>query len=256
MLLGAAALGVYTVAKRIALMLLGGFGGAINAVALPSFARVQHDRERMRRATTEGLRLTSAVIFPAMIGLAAISPEAIPALFGSQWKDATTPGVIIALAGIMSVFPTVLHSAYHGLGRPGIPLRLNVVRAIGALIFVPLLAPWGLTGIAAAYLVRDALAAGADMYPMKRLLKVRYMMIAEALAPIAMASTLMAFIVRVVASLTPLVPAIWQLLTMIATGALVYGAVVAIADRPTFRFFRETITTRVSRASRRQKSTA
>lgn len=247
MFLDVVALGVYSVAKRISLMLLTGIGGAINAVAIPSFSKLQRDPERMPGAVLDATRLTAAAIFPAMIGLAAISPEAIPLLFGAQWKPAVEPGVIIAIAGIFTITPTVLHSAYHAMSTPGVPLTLNVLRALLVLVLLPPLARWELIGVALAFLARDALTSVLDAAPARRILGVRMSALGATTLPALAASGCMAALVRGAASITAVMPAVWQVAIMIGAGAAAYVLFLAMFDRKTFAFFHGVFAARAHR---------
>ena len=51
-------------------------------VAFPVLARVQADRERLRQGYLATLRLILTVIYPVLIGIAAVAPIAVPLIFG------------------------------------------------------------------------------------------------------------------------------------------------------------------------------
>jgi O-antigen/teichoic acid export membrane protein len=85
-LLGPAELGIYVIAFRTVDALIDLVNASLRQVAVPVFSRMQGDPTRLLRALYSATRTTSLVSFPAFAGLAALAPELVPALFGSQWE--------------------------------------------------------------------------------------------------------------------------------------------------------------------------
>ena len=147
--LGAASLGFYTRAFRLALV-PASLSPALGNVLLPAMARRQYRTERLETVHLNGVEMLLLAAVPASLAIAVIAPEVVAIVLGPQW-DAAVPALqILALTGAA---PTC--NALH----------VSAIRAIGAvyretwrraLFFVLLIAGtwlgsrWGLAGVAAA----------------------------------------------------------------------------------------------------------
>ena len=100
--LGATALGFYVVAYRLLELLISVTTAIIGTVAFPVISRIQHDLAKVQNAYYKAMRLTSAIAFPAFIGLIVVAREITRLVFGPQW-DASVPVMqVLALAGLIN----------------------------------------------------------------------------------------------------------------------------------------------------------
>ncbi|HEX7022670.1 MAG TPA: lipopolysaccharide biosynthesis protein, partial [Trueperaceae bacterium] len=103
--LGPVALGYYTVAYRLLLILTDLLANTINQVALPAFARLQKEPKRLLDAFYKATNLASLVAFPCFVGLAVLAPELTRGVFGEKWLPSVPVMQVLALIGILhSVF--------------------------------------------------------------------------------------------------------------------------------------------------------
>ena len=103
---GSQLLGIYTVALQLASMPLDKVSGTINQVAFSAFSQnSKNDKNAQHLFLT--IRLLAVTIFPAFIGIAAISPVLIPILIGDKWLESV---FIIQLLSL--IMPLKLISSY------------------------------------------------------------------------------------------------------------------------------------------------
>ena len=103
---GSQLLGVYTIALQLASMPLEKISGTINQVAFSAFSQ-NNDSKENEQHFLFSLRLLAVVLFPAFIGIAAISPILIPVLIGDKWLES-----IIFIQLLSLIMPLKLISSF------------------------------------------------------------------------------------------------------------------------------------------------
>jgi len=230
--LGSAALGFYAVALELASIPLEKLGPVIGQVALPAFAELQAERTRAVDCLLKAIRLISVLAFPAMFGFAAVAPEFVPLVLGPHWHAAVLPAQLLALGMPLRLIAVVLSPFFKGLGHAGASLLVTMMAAVALPAAFLVAIPWGLAGIAAAWLLVHPImfaisVSVASRFAPLRLTAVLRSMAAPACASLAMCGAI--GIVRTTAVAT--LPALPLLLVLIATGVLVYGVLLAAIDR-------------------------
>ena len=238
--LGEVALGYYSVAHRVLQVMTQVLVSTIKQVALPTLARLQADRGRLREVLVRGSALAGLVGFPTFLGTAAVAPELIPLLFGGQWLPAIPLIQILALAGIVASINALLENVLLATGRPAERLRLGAINAAVALVACGVAVRWGVTAVAAAYvssqivmlpLVHRAAARAAHAEGTRSL---------RSVAVPLLAATCMAGLV--IAGRPLLLPALGPLAFLalsIVGGAAVYATLIRLAAPGLFAEFRE-----------------
>lgn len=84
-LLGPIALGYYNVAFRIVLQPIQRINPILTQVAFPVFSIVQNDNAQLKRGFLKMIHLLMSVNAPALIGICAVAPLAVPLLMGEKW---------------------------------------------------------------------------------------------------------------------------------------------------------------------------
>lgn len=161
--LSASALGMYSVAKRMVLLVADWVNASVSGTLLPALASVQNEPIVLRRRLATGLRLVAAVALPAYLGIASLAPELLEVLFGAEWTGAATATRYVAVGAVALLIPLFVHTLFHALGKPGVPLMLNGVRTVMTCILTPLGSLAGMPGVAAAFMTQSVAAASVDL---------------------------------------------------------------------------------------------
>jgi O-antigen/teichoic acid export membrane protein len=233
-MLGAAALGYYTMAYRIPELLIRSVNIAVGRVSLPVMSMAQTDREHLRSFYFGYLRSLSMIIFPLAVGLALTAPVFIPLFLSEKWNPAIIPTMLISLAlGIaaMGFIPGVL---YKAIGRPELLSRLNFIKVPLAVAILWYSTRWGIIGVAAGQiaismfsLALDTLTANHVMhYPNRDLMK--------ALAPTFLSTLVMTLVLLALIRLLPFSDLV-ELILVVPLGVLVYFLMLWALDRETVR---------------------
>jgi len=99
--MGQASLGAYRMAINLASTPTDKIGALIMRVTGPLFARVQSDKDLLRRYFLIFTEALAMVIFPLVFGLTMVAPEAVHLLMGPNWDAAIAP--LQWLAAFMAV---------------------------------------------------------------------------------------------------------------------------------------------------------
>jgi O-antigen/teichoic acid export membrane protein len=149
---GAAALGLYQMAARFALIPVYHFGEAFLGALFPAFSQFQADPERLRRVFVKGLQAGALVIFPMAMLIAMVLGPLLPLILGSQWQGVIPLVQVLAIGGAIQAVLRTGPPLFMARGRPDCQFFMDICSAIGiGLLIFPLSRIFGLEGVAWAY---------------------------------------------------------------------------------------------------------
>jgi O-antigen/teichoic acid export membrane protein len=152
-MLGGAALGAYQMAMSLANAPAEKIGLLVMRVTGPLFAKVQKDQELVRRYFRIVSESLSLAVFPLLIGLALVGPEALRVLLGSKWNAAAGPirwlAVFMCARTLSVLFSQVLVSLRW--------TRFNMLVSLVSFVVMPsaffVASRWGTNAVAASWLI-------------------------------------------------------------------------------------------------------
>jgi PST family polysaccharide transporter len=152
--LGATALGYYSLARRIFQVITQLLLEPFAKLALPTFSRLQHDRERLTNAFYRATRVAGAVSSPAFLGVILIAPDLVPVVFGEKWRASIPVLQFLCGVGILYGLTFFVVPAILALGKARAGTAIQVVNTFGNVVAILIAIPWGLVAVAAAFLLR------------------------------------------------------------------------------------------------------
>jgi PST family polysaccharide transporter len=168
--LGPTALGYYAVAFRILdtsqILLV----AAARRLVFPSFSRLQHNVDRLRRAYARMSRASGALTLPGYIGLALVASEAIPVLFGDQWRPSVPVAQLLFLIGPALTINAFSGAVWSARGRPDIGLRFRFLSTVTSVIgfVIAVLLFRDIIAVAAAFTIRSYLLLPLNLYWLRK----------------------------------------------------------------------------------------
>jgi O-antigen/teichoic acid export membrane protein len=150
--LGATSLGFYSLAYRVLQLplLMMEQGGR---VILPTFSRLQDDRERLARVFLRMSESVALAVCPLMTLTILCAPVAVPAVFGEAWAPAVVPLRLLAAMSIQYLIFSISGAVVLAVGHADWEFRWSLFTMVVALISFGVGVNWGITGVAAAYLI-------------------------------------------------------------------------------------------------------
>ncbi len=161
--LGAAALGLYQFAWQLAHLAATEVSRVVSQVALPSYARLQGDREALRRAYERVLQGTALCSWPAAALVFALGPDFTRLALPEDWHALAAVVPILALHAGVRAHGATVGPVLVAVGRPQLVSATTLAKCLVLAATLPLFASWwGLRGAAlsvlAASLVSNAAA--------------------------------------------------------------------------------------------------
>jgi lipopolysaccharide exporter len=232
-LFGQGVMAKYNYAYNLADMPISHVAEHIGEVLMPSFSRMEEDQRRV--AVVRAASLMCLLVAPLGVGLGAVAPTLIEALFNEKWRE-TAP--MLSILGVLMVFRPMIWSAIayaQAVQRTRVVMMSSFLRVVvvlslvaaGGLIGGPNGACVGAGGGFAVHTVLTILLAGrvTDLPAMDYLLGV-----ARPLLPcIPMFLGVVAFARGLSAAGVPLVA---SLVLQITIGAIIYIAAAFVLARP------------------------
>ena len=151
---GERAVGIFDLAMKLTGQISGLVIGPLNGIAMNVVARMQNDPRAVGDLLERVFRLTTALMYPAMLGMFAIAPLALPLLFGEAWADAVPPAQAALLIGIRSASGNFNFAILRGFGDTASPLRILAAGLVLQTLLSPLIFLHGATGAAIAVAIR------------------------------------------------------------------------------------------------------
>lgn len=224
--LGATALGYYTVGYRLIRMLLDVVPFALMHVAFATFSRLQANIASMREGLYEGTRLVALAMFPVFCAVAVLAPILIPTVFGKQWLPSVAVMQVLAPIGMQQSVSLLSTTALKAVGRPGRVFALTSMNALANLIGFAVAVHWGIVAVAAAYTIRGFLLWPVTWWVLHRSLRLSPLRYAQALAPAASGTAVLAGVLFVIPLWMPATAGAPSILLVSAlVGAVSYGLV-------------------------------
>ena len=232
-LTNATAVGVYAIGSEVASLPTSELVEPLCRASFAGFAAA--NREGVSVTETFPRLMSSAVLvtLPAGLGLALVAAPLVRLAFGPEWDAAVPVLRILGLAGIMTVFGQIslhLMSAHSLLGRlTAVALAGAVLRIVLLLLLIP---PFGVTGAAWAAAIAICVDQGATLVMALWHLKVGLRALVECIVRPVLAAAAMACGVLAIAPWRRAVSdgdVAWSLVVEVATGAIIYTAVLLMA---------------------------
>lgn len=155
--IGAAGLGVYTLAYNVMLIPFSRIAGPIQQVLFPAFSRMQDEPERIAALWIRATRLVGAISIPALCGLVVVAPDFVPVVFGHRWDDAIPLIQILAWVGLLQSLQTLNTEILQARDRTSTIFRFSIVFFFAHLTAFAVGLHWGVEGVAVAYAISSTL---------------------------------------------------------------------------------------------------
>ena len=152
--MGPLMLGTYVLAFNGASWPASLLGGVLGSVAVSTFSRVRHDRERLMNAIVDGVRAVVLLAAPMSALEMVLARPLVLTLYGPHWAAAAEPLAILTLYGLISVTCLLFSQMLAALGRSKFIL---IVQLVWLIALVPAMALGvhldGIVGAAVAHII-------------------------------------------------------------------------------------------------------
>lgn len=235
-LMGTAALGVFSFARRIHQLLGELVAGALKSVSFTVLSSMQHEQEKLREAFFFATFASSALSFPLFVGLASVAPDFVPLVFGAHWTEAVPALQAFCIVGLLTCVGLLQSALINSQGRVSWWLCYQLTQQVGTALVVLSVHPYGIDAVVYAFAIKTMVLWPIAVTMTLRLLGTGLRTYLSALAAPAAASLLMLVAVMVIRVETAGYGTVGSLCMQVAGGAAVYGlALLGLAHRRMIR---------------------
>jgi len=231
--LGSTVLGYYAMAYQIVRIPDLLISGPFYLYIFTAVSRAAHSSSQsaVQDLATSALRLASAAFAPLFAGLALIADLAVPLVLGDKWQGAIHPLQWLAGAGFFFCICALVNANYMALGRSAQQLKLSLVLGGATIVIVAVTAPLGVTVVSAGLAVGIGLVCGFYLRQLAKALEMPALRLVRAFAPAVTGVAAMSGVLLAARRLLAGAPVVVELALLVAIGAVVYGAVIALLAR-------------------------
>ena len=232
-------LGYYSRAHSYSLLPASTITEVIGSVAYPVLSEIQDDKETLLRAYRRMLRVSAFVVFPIMIGIAAVARPLILVLITSKWEGCIIYLQILCFS--MMLFP--VHALNLQLlkvvGRSDLFLRLEIIKKVLGLTILFISVPFGILYMCIGGVVSSYLCLLINTYYTGKLLSFGFVMQMRELGSSYFYSLSMGCIVWGLLHLLGNHDALLQLSVGVIVGIIYYYTIAYITKSEDLVYFKE-----------------
>lgn len=140
----AADLGYYTRAHQFSDFASSNITGIFQRVSYPVLCTIQNDDERLSNVYRRLLRTSAFVIFPLMVGLAAVAKPFIVTILTDKWLFSATLLVPLCFSGMWYPVHAINLNLLQVKGRSDLFLKLEIIKKIIGIVAICISVPFGL----------------------------------------------------------------------------------------------------------------
>lgn len=143
-----ASLGYYSQAQKLKDLAVISTVQSVQGVTYPALSKLSADEEKFSAGYERIVRLLSFVLFPAMLGLVAISSDMFMLLLGERWMPTVPYFRILALSGMVYPLAMVGYNVLKIKSDGRIVVRLEVVKRVVMTLVLCVTIPTGIEAVA------------------------------------------------------------------------------------------------------------
>lgn len=223
--------GLYVIAFTISNSPVMELNKALGKVLFPAYAKIAHDRKRVRNAFLRASTLLFAPFVPMCLGLAVVAEDLMTVLFVPEWAEAGDLLRLLSLAALARVVAGPGGGLFYGINKPHLVFYFSGCRflILAGSLFWFLFLELSLERIALAVLIANSLSCLIFICCVVRVASVDLRGLWNSYAPLLLGGTVM--VAGVVGVRLLIEPDIARLLASILAGGAIYGGFVVMWAR-------------------------
>lgn len=191
----AADLGQYTRANGYAAMPSQGLTGVLQQVTFPVLSQIQNDDERLGHNYRRILRFAVFIIFPIMMGMAALARPLVISLVTEKWAECIPYLQVLCFALMWYPVHAINLNLLQVKGRSDLFLRLEIIKKSIVTIAIFVCVPFGVMGICIGSVFTSIICLAINTYYTGKLIHVGFFHQMMDMTPTLLASLAMGSVI-------------------------------------------------------------
>jgi len=163
-------LGFYDRGRALPQMAVGAINGSISAVLFPALSACQDDLIQLKAVMRRSIVTSCFIMFPVMIGLAAVAEPMITILLTEKWLGAVPFMQLCCLSLAFYPLHTSNLQAINAVGRSDIFLKLEIIKKIMGLAIIVVTLPFGIYALVGGGIFASIIGTVINAFPNKKLI--------------------------------------------------------------------------------------
>lgn len=214
-----ATLGLYSKANSLAQFPSSNITGVLQTVTFPVLSTIQNEEERLADAYKRFLKLSAFVVFPLMIGLAAVADPFIRIALTDKWEGSIYLLQIICFALMWYPIHAINLNILQVKGRSDYFLKLEIIKKVQGVLFLVATVPMGIVTMCYGKVISSLISLIWNTHYTKKLIGYGYFAQMRDLLPVLIHSLVMGGIVILVVHF---MPTLWLKLIVGVLAGMVY----------------------------------
>lgn len=242
-------LGHHNRGKQFPQFIISAVNGAVQSVMLPTMSAEQDDKTKVKTLARNSIIMSSYIVFPVMVGLAAVSSPLVSILLTDKWLPCVPFLQIYCISQAFYPVHSCNLQAINAMGRSDIFLRLEIIKKCYGAVALVVAVIWFDSPIAIAMtsVITTVISCFVNAYPNKKLIGYSYFEQMRDILP-SLALSLIMYLVVVFAGKLPL-NNIYLILIQVAVGVAVYLLLSVVLRPAPFKFLLKQVKTFISSKS-------
>lgn len=213
--------------------------GVLQRVTFPMLCEIQNDMSRLERVYRQLLRLSAFVVFPAMVGLAALAEPLIRFMITDKWLMCVPYLQILCFSLMWYPIHAINLNLLQVKGRSDLFLKLEIIKKMIGVLTIIIAVPFGIMWMCIGRIITSILCLAVNTYYTGKLIHVGFIKQMGDLLPIMLLSL---FNGAIVLGITYFIDNIaLQVVIGLVTGIVVYTATAYLLKFKELDFILETL---------------
>lgn len=167
-------LAYYSKARNFPSLIITNVNSSIDSVLLPSMSTVQDDKLAVKSMTRRAIKISTYVMAPFLMGLAACGKQVISILLTDKWLPAYSFMVIFCFTFMFYPIHTANLNAIKAMGRSDLFLKLEIIKKLIGFFIVLATMKISVLAMALSGIVASVLDQIINSWPNKKLMNYSY----------------------------------------------------------------------------------
>lgn len=189
-------LAFFDTGKKFPMVIVTNINSSISSVLFPALASEQDEPEKVKAHTRKAIQISSYIMWPMMLGMAACADNIVSLVLTDKWLPAVPYLQIACITYGLWPIHTANLQAINAMGRSDIFLKLEIVKKIVGISILMFTIQYGVLAIALSGIFGGIIGTFINSYPNGYLLKYSYMEQIKDILPSVILALFIAVIIK------------------------------------------------------------
>lgn len=191
-------LAFFDTGKKFPMVIVSNINTSISSVLFPALASEQDETEKVKAHTRKAIQISSYIMWPMMMGMAACADNIVSLVLTDKWLPAVPYLQIACITYGLWPIHTANLQAINAMGRSDIFLRLEIVKKVVGITALLISIQYGVLAIALIGIITSIISSFMNAYPNGYLLKYKYLEQINDILPSFLLSILISGVIGVI----------------------------------------------------------